>query len=232
MDTIKKTTVLLSSEELFLDEPYAFRLCSDNVMKRCIAGNEILEILAHCHSGPTGGHHSASDIGRKVYEAGFYWPSIFGDAKDYVIKCDASIRVIDMERMITTRLFMEKWTSDICPKIQNILELSKDQQSRPTSAVRNTLGTKQDPQDLGKPASDAALRKYCDRNCHQLLPIIAEKVHQEKGKQEKLKAVKARLNFEETSQHSESETPSRRRDLNKRLGSRHVRGMSGNPVPR
>ncbi|GJT69043.1 reverse transcriptase domain-containing protein [Tanacetum coccineum] len=51
--------------------------------------NENLEILAHCHSGPTGGHHSALVTGRKVYEAGFYWPSIFRDAKDYVIKCDA-----------------------------------------------------------------------------------------------------------------------------------------------
>ncbi|GJT88591.1 reverse transcriptase domain-containing protein [Tanacetum coccineum] len=39
------------------DEPYTFKLCSDNVMRRCVAGNEILEILAHCHSGPTGGHH-------------------------------------------------------------------------------------------------------------------------------------------------------------------------------
>ncbi|GJV16022.1 reverse transcriptase domain-containing protein [Tanacetum coccineum] len=37
----------------FWDEPYAFRLCPDNVMRRCIVGNEILEILAHCHSGPT-----------------------------------------------------------------------------------------------------------------------------------------------------------------------------------
>ncbi|GJV08644.1 hypothetical protein Tco_1346300 [Tanacetum coccineum] len=56
--------------------------------------------------------------------------------------------------------------------------------------------------ELGKPASDAALREYCDRNYHQLLPIIAEKVHQEKVQQEKLKAVKACLNFEEASQHS------------------------------
>ncbi|GKD83846.1 reverse transcriptase domain-containing protein [Tanacetum coccineum] len=56
-------------------------------MRRCVTGSEILEILAHCHSGPTGGHHSASDTGRKVYEAGFYWPSIFRDAKDYVTKC-------------------------------------------------------------------------------------------------------------------------------------------------
>ncbi|GKF48105.1 reverse transcriptase domain-containing protein [Tanacetum coccineum] len=58
-------------------------------MRRCVAGNEILEILAHCHSGPTRGHHNASITGRKVYEARFYWPSIFKDAKDYVMKCDA-----------------------------------------------------------------------------------------------------------------------------------------------
>ncbi|GJV77262.1 reverse transcriptase domain-containing protein [Tanacetum coccineum] len=57
--------------------------------KRCVAVSEILKILAHCHSGPTGGHHSALVTGRKVYEAVFYWPSIFRDAKDYVIKCDA-----------------------------------------------------------------------------------------------------------------------------------------------
>nr|GEU83385.1 hypothetical protein [Tanacetum cinerariifolium] len=38
----------------------------ENVMRRCIAGDEILEILAHCHSGPTWGHHSASVIWRKV----------------------------------------------------------------------------------------------------------------------------------------------------------------------
>ncbi|GKB31636.1 reverse transcriptase domain-containing protein [Tanacetum coccineum] len=76
----------------FWDEPYAFKLCSDNVMRRCVAGDEIFEILAHCHSGPTGGHHSASITRRKVYESGFYWPSIFKYAKDYVMKCDACQR--------------------------------------------------------------------------------------------------------------------------------------------
>nr|GFA43215.1 transposon Ty3-I Gag-Pol polyprotein [Tanacetum cinerariifolium] len=49
----------------FWDEPYTFRLCPDNVMRRCVAGNEILEILAHCHSGPTGGHHRASITKKK-----------------------------------------------------------------------------------------------------------------------------------------------------------------------
>nr|GEV11738.1 hypothetical protein [Tanacetum cinerariifolium] len=46
---------------------------SDNVMRRCVAGSEILEILEHCHSGPTGGHHSASITGRKVCEAFDVW---------------------------------------------------------------------------------------------------------------------------------------------------------------
>ncbi|GJR60724.1 hypothetical protein Tco_1502886 [Tanacetum coccineum] len=46
-------------------------------------------------------------------------------------------------------------------------------------------------------ASDAALREYCDRHYHQLLPIIDENIHQEKVQQEKLKEVKARLKLKE-----------------------------------
>ncbi|GJT43044.1 putative nucleotidyltransferase, ribonuclease H [Tanacetum coccineum] len=76
----------------FWDEPYAFKLYSDNVMRRCVVGNEILGILGHCLSGPTGGHHSALITGTKVYEYGFYWPRTFKDAKDYVMRCDACQR--------------------------------------------------------------------------------------------------------------------------------------------
>ncbi|GKE61975.1 hypothetical protein Tco_1512342 [Tanacetum coccineum] len=66
----------------------------------------------------------------------------------------------------------------------------------------------------------------------KLLLILAAKIHQEKVQQEKLKAVKAHLNFEEVSQHSESGTPSRRRDLKKRIGSRRIRSVSGSLEPR
>ncbi|GKC69803.1 reverse transcriptase domain-containing protein [Tanacetum coccineum] len=67
----------------FWEEPYAFKLCVDNIMRRCVAGRETLEILAHCHLGPTGGHHSVNVTAKKVYESGFYWPSIFKDANEY-----------------------------------------------------------------------------------------------------------------------------------------------------
>ncbi|GJT78037.1 reverse transcriptase domain-containing protein [Tanacetum coccineum] len=77
-----------------------------------------------------------------------------------------------------------------------------------------------------------ALREFCDKNYNQLVPILAEKMHQEKVQQEKLKAVKARLNFEEASQYSESGAPSKRGDVRKRLGPKDARSMSRSPEPR
>ncbi|GKF15182.1 hypothetical protein Tco_0056644 [Tanacetum coccineum] len=46
--------------------------------------------------------------------------------------------------------------------------------------VRNTLKKEPVPQELGRLISGEALWEYCDRNYHKILPIIAEKVHQEK----------------------------------------------------
>ncbi|GJV54599.1 reverse transcriptase domain-containing protein [Tanacetum coccineum] len=51
---------------------------------------EIFEILAHRHYRPTRGHHSAFVTRRKVYESRFFWPNVFKDAKDYMMKCNAS----------------------------------------------------------------------------------------------------------------------------------------------
>nr|GEW11035.1 reverse transcriptase domain-containing protein [Tanacetum cinerariifolium] len=104
--------------------------------------------------------------------------------------------------------------------------------SQPTSVVRNTLGREQALQNLVRPVPDEDLREYCDKNYHKILPIIAEKLHQEKVQQEKLKAVKARLNFEEALQYSESETPNRRRNLKERLGPRGARTRSIIPKQR
>ncbi|GKE52981.1 hypothetical protein Tco_1488137 [Tanacetum coccineum] len=79
--------------------------------------------------------------------------------------------------------------------------------------MRNTTGRGKEPtsQERDKPASDAALREYCDKNYNQLLPIIDEKFNKEKEMNEKLKEVKAQLNFDGstgTSRYSESRTMS------------------------
>nr|GFA61954.1 reverse transcriptase domain-containing protein [Tanacetum cinerariifolium] len=56
------------------------------------AGKEAIDILNACHSGPTGGHYGASYIAKKVFDSGFYWPSIYKDAFELVKRCDSCQR--------------------------------------------------------------------------------------------------------------------------------------------
>ncbi|GJZ60140.1 reverse transcriptase domain-containing protein [Tanacetum coccineum] len=91
---------------------WTFKKGRDNIMRRCVAGSETLEILAHCHSGPTGGHHSASVTAKKVYESGFYWPSVFKDANEYVRRCDACQRsgnIPSRNEMPQNNIQVSKW---------------------------------------------------------------------------------------------------------------------------
>ncbi|GKA57590.1 reverse transcriptase domain-containing protein [Tanacetum coccineum] len=79
-------------------------------MRRCVAGSKTLEILTHCHSGPTGGHHSANITAKKVYESEFYWPSLFKDANEYVRLCDACQRAGN----ISSRKEMPQYNIQVC----------------------------------------------------------------------------------------------------------------------
>ncbi|GJV72500.1 reverse transcriptase domain-containing protein [Tanacetum coccineum] len=58
------------------------------MIRRCVSGQEALDILKACHSGPTGGHYGANYTARKVFDSGFYWPTIYKDAHDFVTRCD------------------------------------------------------------------------------------------------------------------------------------------------
>nr|GEW70857.1 DNA-directed DNA polymerase [Tanacetum cinerariifolium] len=74
------------------DDPYLFKSCLDEIIRRCVFSKELHEILEHCHTGPTRGHYGADITARKVFEAGFYWPTIFKDFAMYVRECDACQR--------------------------------------------------------------------------------------------------------------------------------------------
>lgn len=70
------------------EDPYLFRGCSDQVVRRCVSQKEGQNILKQCHSGPTGGHYNANRTIRKILDARFYWPQMFQDAQEYVLICD------------------------------------------------------------------------------------------------------------------------------------------------
>nr|GEZ63659.1 hypothetical protein [Tanacetum cinerariifolium] len=50
---------------------------------------EAIDILKACHNGPTRGHHGPNYTAKKVFDSGFYWPTIYRDAHDLVKSCDA-----------------------------------------------------------------------------------------------------------------------------------------------
>ncbi|GJV37811.1 reverse transcriptase domain-containing protein [Tanacetum coccineum] len=56
--------------ETLEDDPYLFHICADQIIRRCVHGQEANDILKACHEGPTGGHHSANLTARKVFDAG------------------------------------------------------------------------------------------------------------------------------------------------------------------
>ncbi|GKB95068.1 reverse transcriptase domain-containing protein [Tanacetum coccineum] len=73
----------------FWDDPYLFKICADQMIWRCVAGQEAIDILTACHSGPTEGHYGANYTAKKVFDSGFYWPTIYKDAHDLVTRCDS-----------------------------------------------------------------------------------------------------------------------------------------------
>ncbi|GJS69350.1 reverse transcriptase domain-containing protein [Tanacetum coccineum] len=62
------------------------------MIRRCISGQEAVDILTACHNGPTEGHHGANYTAKKVFDAGFFWPTIYQDAHYLVTRCDACQR--------------------------------------------------------------------------------------------------------------------------------------------
>nr|GEW29425.1 reverse transcriptase domain-containing protein [Tanacetum cinerariifolium] len=68
----------------FWYDPFLFKICADQVIRRCVHGKEALDILEACHNGPTRGHHGANLTAKKVFDVGFFWPTIFKDAHEFV----------------------------------------------------------------------------------------------------------------------------------------------------
>ncbi|GJZ55473.1 reverse transcriptase domain-containing protein [Tanacetum coccineum] len=92
MSSQQKNKFFKDVKHYFWDDPYLFKICADQMIRRCVAGQEAVDILTACHSGPTGGHYGANYTAKKVFDSGFYWPTIYKDAHDLVTRCDTCQR--------------------------------------------------------------------------------------------------------------------------------------------
>ena len=80
------------------DDPHLFKAGADNVLRRCVTKEEARSILWHCHSSSYGRHHSGDRTAAKVLQSGFFWPSLFKDAYEFVRCCDRCQRTGGISR--------------------------------------------------------------------------------------------------------------------------------------
>nr|GEW04416.1 reverse transcriptase domain-containing protein [Tanacetum cinerariifolium] len=92
MSSQQKNKLFKDVKHYFWDDLFLFKICADQVIRRCVHRQEAINILKVCHYGPTGGHRGPNYTAKKVSDLGFYWPTIYRDAQDLVKNCDVCQR--------------------------------------------------------------------------------------------------------------------------------------------
>nr|GFB44346.1 reverse transcriptase domain-containing protein [Tanacetum cinerariifolium] len=110
MPSQQKNNFFKDVKHYFWDDPYLFKICADQIIRRCVAGQEAIDILKACHSRPTGGHHGPNYTARKVFDSGFYWPTIYCDAQNFVKDYD----VCQCQGKITQKNEMPQNSIQVC----------------------------------------------------------------------------------------------------------------------
>ncbi|XP_073260293.1 uncharacterized protein [Populus alba] len=75
--TEDKGKFLNEVKNFYLDDPYLFKNCPDQIFQKCIPDNEAC-----------GGHFSSRKTTEKILQSGFYWPIMFKDSNEFYKTCE------------------------------------------------------------------------------------------------------------------------------------------------
>lgn len=85
------------------------------MIRRCVPYSEVKNIMHECYSSAYGGHYGSERTAAKILQAGFYWPTIFKDAHQFVKNIDRCQRVgnISKRNEIPLRTILEVEIFDV-----------------------------------------------------------------------------------------------------------------------
>ena len=75
------------------DKSYLYKMCSDQMIRRCVPNEEIPHILHSCHTTAYGGHFKGHKTVAKILQSGYFCPSIFKGVYEFVKCCDRCQRI-------------------------------------------------------------------------------------------------------------------------------------------
>ncbi|RVW64258.1 Retrovirus-related Pol polyprotein from transposon opus [Vitis vinifera] len=82
----------------YWEEPFLFKYCADQIIRKCVPEQEKHGILSHCHGNACGGHFASQKTAMRVLQSGFWWPSLFKDAHEVSKGCDKCQRLGKLSR--------------------------------------------------------------------------------------------------------------------------------------
>ncbi|XP_027157814.1 uncharacterized protein LOC113759438 [Coffea eugenioides] len=88
MSKSKRDKIVHDSRYYIWDEPYLWKIGSDQIIRRCVPESETPSILTHCHNYACGGHFGPKRTARKILDCGFYWETLFRDAYAFCKSCE------------------------------------------------------------------------------------------------------------------------------------------------
>nr|GFC12239.1 reverse transcriptase domain-containing protein [Tanacetum cinerariifolium] len=74
MPSKQKTKFFKDVKHYFWDDPFLFKICADQVIRRCVHGQEAINIFTACHNRPTEGHHGPNYTAKMVFDSEFIGP--------------------------------------------------------------------------------------------------------------------------------------------------------------
>ena len=94
----QKKKFLFEVRRYIWDDPVLYRRCADQMIRKCVSQAEVPVILEQCHSSPYGGHFGVQRTAAKVLQSGFFWPTLFKDAFNFIKACDRCQRTGGISR--------------------------------------------------------------------------------------------------------------------------------------
>jgi len=67
----------------FWDDPYLFKYCPDQIIRRCIPEHDQANVISFSHDLACGGQFSTKKTTANILQCGFCWPTLFRDFHTY-----------------------------------------------------------------------------------------------------------------------------------------------------
>ncbi|CAN6697728.1 unnamed protein product [Malus baccata var. baccata] len=89
----QKKKFLSDVKHYFWDDPYLFKYCPNQIIRRCIPEAEQESVLRFAQHFACGGHFGQKRTAEKFLQSGLFWPTLFKDAYNWCKACDRCQRV-------------------------------------------------------------------------------------------------------------------------------------------